>query len=82
MAVIALPYCGRSHSQIFKLLIQLKVSRMFICLAIKHIKELWRVEDRAWSGRLASMRAEAAIKTAWSGFAEIRSGNRRSCLKS
>ena len=36
---------------------------MFICLAIKHYKALWRVEDRAWSGRLKSVRAEAATKT-------------------
>jgi cation transport regulator ChaB len=38
---------------------------MFIYLAIKHYKELWRVEDRARSGCLKSVRAEAAIKTAW-----------------
>jgi len=36
---------------------------MFIYLAIKHYKELWRVEDRACSERLKSSRAEAAIKT-------------------
>jgi hypothetical protein len=36
---------------------------MFIYRAIKHYKELWRVEDRVWSGRLKSVRAEAAIKT-------------------
>ena len=35
---------------------------MFICLAIKHYKELWRVENRARSERLKSVRAEAAIK--------------------
>jgi hypothetical protein len=63
MALIALPNCGKSHSQIFKLLKPLKISRMFICPAIKHYKELWRVEYRAWSGRLKSVRAEAAIKT-------------------
>jgi hypothetical protein len=55
---------------------------MFICPVIKHFKELWRAEDRAWSGCLKSMMAEAAIKTVWSGFAEIRSGNRRSCPES
>ena len=37
---------------------------MFIYPAIKHYKELWRVEDRACSGRLKSVRAEAAVKTA------------------
>jgi len=35
----------------------------FVYWAIKHYKELWGVEDRAWSGCLKSMRAEAAIKT-------------------
>ena len=35
---------------------------MFIHPAIKHYKELWRVEDRARSGCLKSVRAEAAIK--------------------
>jgi len=65
VAVIGLPNCGKSHSQIFKLLEQLKISRMFIYLAIKHYKELWRVEDRARSERLKSVRNEAAIKTVW-----------------
>jgi len=36
---------------------------MFIYPAIKHYKELWRVEDRAWSGRLKCVRAESTIKT-------------------
>ena len=36
---------------------------MFIYLAIKHYKELWRVEYGAHSGHLKSVRAEAAIKT-------------------
>ena len=36
---------------------------MFIYLAIKHYKELWRVEDRVRSESLKSVRAEAAIKT-------------------
>ena len=63
MVVIALPNCGKFHSQIFKLLKPLKISHMFIYLAIKHYKELWRVEDRAHSGRLRSVRVEAAIKT-------------------
>jgi len=61
--VIALPNCGKFHSQIFKLLKSLKILRMFIHLAIKHYKELWRVENWARSGRLKSVRAEATIKT-------------------
>ena len=36
---------------------------MFIYPAITHYKELWRVEERARSGCLKSVRAEAAIKT-------------------
>jgi len=76
MAVITLPNCGESHSEIFKLLKALKISRMFVYPAIKPFKELWRVEGRARSGRLKSVRAEAAIKTVRSGFAEIRSGNK------
>jgi hypothetical protein len=63
VAVIALPNCVKSHSKIFKLLKPLKISQMFIYLAIKHYKELWRVEDRAHSGHLKSVRAETAIKT-------------------
>ena len=63
MDVIALPNCGKFHSQIFKLLKPLKISQMFIYLAIKHYKELWTAEDRAHSGHLKSVRAEAAIKT-------------------
>jgi hypothetical protein len=43
--VIALPNGGKSHSQIFKLLKPLKISQMFIYPAVKHYKELWRVED-------------------------------------
>jgi len=65
VAVIVLSNCGKSHSQIFKLLKPLKILQMFIFPAIKHYKELWRVEDRARSERLESVRAEAAIKTAW-----------------
>jgi len=38
---------------------------MFIYPAIKHYKELWRVEDSAWSGYLKSVRAEAVIKMVW-----------------
>ena len=40
-----------------------KFSQNFIYRTIKRYKELWGVEDRAWSGRLESVRAEAAIKT-------------------
>jgi len=38
---------------------------MFIYVSIKHYKELWRVEDRAHSGHLKSVRDEAAIKSVW-----------------
>jgi len=55
---------------------------MFIYPVIKHYKELWRVEDRVHSGRLKIVRAEAAIKQYGSGFAEICSGNRKSCPES
>jgi len=63
VAVIALPDCGKSHSQIFKALKPLKILRIFVYQAIKHYKELWRVEDRARSGRLKCVRAEVTIKT-------------------
>jgi transposase len=63
VAVIALHKCERSDSKIFKLLKQLKISRNFVYRAIKRYKELWGVEDRPRSGRLKSVRAEAAIKT-------------------
>ena len=36
---------------------------MFIFLAMKHYKELWRVEDRVSSGHLKSVRAESTIRT-------------------
>jgi hypothetical protein len=62
VAVIALHNCGKSFSQIFELLKPLKISRMFIYRAIKHYEEFWRVEDRAQSGHLKSMRAQTAIK--------------------
>jgi len=65
VAVIALPNCGKSHSQNFKLLKPLKIFRMFTYPEIKHYKELWKVEDRAQSERLKSVRSEAAIKTVW-----------------
>ena len=61
--VIALPNCRKSHSQIFILLKLLKISRMFICGAMKCYKEIWTVEDRVRSGRLKSVRAEDAIRT-------------------
>jgi len=41
----------------------LKISPYFIYRAIKRYKEVWGVEDRAQSGRLKRVRAEAAIKT-------------------
>ena len=47
MAVIALHTCGTSDYQIFKLLKQLKISRNFVCRAVKRYKELWGVEDWA-----------------------------------
>ena len=63
VAVTALQKCGKSDSQIFKLLKPLKISRNFVYRAIRRYKEIWGVEDRARSGRLKSVRAEAAIKT-------------------
>ena len=76
MSVIALHNCGKSHSQIFKLLKPLKISRMFIYVSIKHYKELWRVEDRAHSGHLKSVGLKLLSKQYGSGFTEIRSGNK------
>jgi transposase len=63
MAVIALQKCGKSDSQILKFLKPLKISRNFVYRVSKRYKELLGVEDRARSGRLKSVRAEAAIKT-------------------
>jgi transposase len=63
VAVIALHKCGKSDTQISKPLKPLKMSRNFVYRAIKRYKELWGVEDRARSGCLKSVRAEAAIKT-------------------
>jgi hypothetical protein len=63
VAVTALHKYRKSDSQIFKLLKPLKISRDFIYQAIKRYKEFWGVEDRARSGRLKSVRTEAAIKT-------------------
>jgi hypothetical protein len=45
VAVIALQKCGKSDSQIFKLLKPLKILRNFDNRAIKHYKDLWSVED-------------------------------------
>ena len=39
------------------------MARVFICRVMKHYEELWKVEDRAWSGRLKSVRTEVTIKT-------------------
>jgi hypothetical protein len=61
--LIALHKCGKSDSHIFKLLKPLKISGYFVYRAIKRYKELWGVEDRARSGRLKSVRSEAAIRT-------------------
>jgi len=63
VAAIVLHKCGKSDSHIFKLLKPIKNSRNFVYQAFKRYKELWGVEDRARSGRLKSVRAEAAIKT-------------------
>jgi hypothetical protein len=63
VAVIALHKCGKSDSQIFKLLKPLKISRNFTHRAIKRYKELWGAEDGDRSGRLRSVRAETAINT-------------------
>jgi hypothetical protein len=65
VAVIALHNCRKAYSQIFELLKPLKISQMFIYQAIICYGELWRVEDRALSGYLKSLRAEATIKTLW-----------------
>ena len=46
VAVTALHKCGKSDSQIFKLLKPLKISRNIVYVAIKRYKELWGVEDR------------------------------------
>jgi len=82
VVVMALHKCGKSDSQIFKILKPLKISQNFVYRAIKRYKELWGVEERVRSGHLKSVRAEVAIKTVRSGFAEIQSGNRKSCPES
>jgi len=65
VTVIALHKCGKSTSQIFRLLKPMKISQNFTYQAIKHCKGLWSVEDRARSGCLKSVRAEATVKTVW-----------------
>ena len=55
---------------------------MFIYLAIKHDKELWRVEDRARSERLKNVGAEATMKTVRERIRLNLLGNRRSCPES
>jgi transposase len=65
VAVIALHKCGKSDSHILKHLKPLKISRNFVYRAIKRYKELSGDEERAQSGRLKSVRAEATIKTVW-----------------
>jgi hypothetical protein len=64
-AEIAIDSCGKSHSQIFELLKTLKASQMFVYQLIKHYKELWKVEQRAWSQHPRIVRTEAAIKIVW-----------------
>jgi len=82
VAVMAFHKYRKSDSQIFKLLKTLKISRNFIYRAIKRYKELWGVEGRARAGSLKSVRAKDAIKTVRRGFAEIRSGYRKTCPES
>jgi len=65
VAVIALHKCGKSYSKIFEPLKLLKISQMFIYQAIKYHEALWRVEDRAQSRRMKSLKAQAVVKTAW-----------------
>jgi hypothetical protein len=61
--MIALHKYGKSDSQMFELLKPSKLLRNFVYRSFKRYKELWVVEDGARSGRLKSVRAEAAIKT-------------------
>jgi len=63
VAVIARHKCGKSDSQIFELLKPLKISRKFVCREVRRYKELWGVEDGAWSGRPRCVRNKAAIET-------------------
>jgi len=68
VAVIALHNCGKSYSQNFVSFKPLKISGMCVFQAVKRYEELGSIEDRAQSGRLKSVRAEDAIKTAWEGI--------------
>ena len=52
LAAIALQNCGKFYSKIFEFLKPLEISRLFIYRAIKLYEELWRVEEKAQSGRL------------------------------
>jgi len=63
VAVNAINKCGKSASQSSKLLKPSKISRNFIYRAIKRYMDFCGVQDRTRSGRLKSVRAEAAIKT-------------------
>jgi hypothetical protein len=45
--VISLHKGGKCYSQIFGILIRLKISPTFIYGGIKHYQEFWKVEDRA-----------------------------------
>jgi hypothetical protein len=65
VAEIAIDGCGKSHSQIFRLLKTLKTLQMFVNQLIKHYKELWKVEDRAWSQHPRSVRTETTIEIVW-----------------
>jgi hypothetical protein len=71
VAMIALPYCGKIPLSNFQTFKPLKISRMFIHPVIKHYKEFWRVEDRARSGCLKSVRAESVIRTIREGICRI-----------
>jgi len=62
VAVISLHKCGKLDSQVFKLLKPLKISRNFNYRTIKLHKELWDDKDRARSGHLKGVRAEASIE--------------------
>jgi hypothetical protein len=43
VAVNDLHNCGKSHTQNIELLKPLKISRMFVCGAVKRYKELWYI---------------------------------------
>lgn len=63
IAVIALFKCGKSPSEIFKVLKPLKISRMFVYRAIKRYEELSGTQDRARSGRPRTVRTPDVVKT-------------------